>query len=109
MELGFTLRLKLVFRNRLHQLRESNKKKKIRLIYVTPGMTGQLILSVRLGPGVPSLPAPPPLLLQVHRSFRHYCTVASMSTCLSASITVDNAASGGKQDPGHRRVSQTAA
>lgn len=32
-----------------------------------------------------------------------------MSTCLSASITVDNAASGGKPDPGHRRVSMIAA
>lgn len=85
------------------------KKKLIKLIYVTPGSTGQLVLSVRLGPGMPSLPAPPPLLLQVHHSSRHYCTAAAMSTCLSASITVDNAASGGKQDPGHRRVSQTAA
>lgn len=92
---------------------ERAKKKKnpkqITLIYVTPGSAGQLILSVRLRPGVPFLPTPPSLLLQVHRSSRQYCTVAAMSTCLSASITVDNAALGGKQDPGHKRVSKIAA
>lgn len=83
---------------------KDNRKDKIS---VTPA--GQLILSVRLDPRVPSLPPPPPLLLQVHHSSRHDCTAAAMSTCLSASITVDNAPSGEKQDPGHRRASQKGA
>lgn len=46
---------------------------------------------------------------QVGGSSRHHCSVAAVSTCLSASITVEDAAWGGKQDPGLRRVSRRGA
>lgn len=102
---SFTLSLKLATETGL----KGKEKKDKTLIYRTWGSVGQLILSVSQGPGVPPLPAPLPLLLQVGRSSRRYCTLAAMSTCVSASITVDNAASRGERDPGHSRVSMIAA
>lgn len=104
----FTLRMMLLFRkNRISCQRSKKKRKKKDNIDLRDSGIGRSADPVtQAGPwGALSAHSFTP---QVHGSSRHDCSVAAMSTCLSASITADDAAWGGKQDPGLRRVSRIA-
>lgn len=54
-------------------------------------------------PSLPLCPSPPPTVKFV---VAPGATIAAVSTCLSTPITVGDAASGEKWNPGHRRVSE---